>query len=73
MFSVFVSGQRVHRDSYYGAQKSLSDYGNTKDFSYTIGTQYNAKFENSNLIIGVENNGVWLKDKKLGYADISNG
>lgn len=73
LFSVFVSGQRVHRDSYYGAQKSLSDYGNTKDFSYTIGTQYNAKFENSNLIIGVENNGVWLKDKKLGYADISNG
>lgn len=72
LFSVFVSGQRVNRDSYYGAEKSLSDYGNTKDFSYTIGTQYNAKFGNSNLVVGIENDGAWLKDKKLGYADIDN-
>ena len=72
LFSIYVSGQRINRDSYYGANKSLSDYGNTKDFSYTIGTQYNAIFENSNLVAGVENNGTWLKDKKLGYPDINN-
>lgn len=72
LFSVYVSGQRVNRDSYYGAEQSLSDYGNTKDFSYTIGTQYNAKFGNSNLVVGIENVGAWLKDKKLGYADIDN-
>lgn len=72
LFSIYISGQRVNRDSYYGAKKSLSDYGNTKDFSYTIGTQYNAKFGISNLVIGIENDGAWLKDKKLGCADIDN-
>jgi len=72
LFSIYVSGQRVNRDSYYGAEKSLSDYGNTKDFSYTIGAQYNAKFGISNLVVGIENDGAWLKDKKLGYADIDN-
>ncbi|MBI9055804.1 MAG: TonB-dependent receptor [Bacteroidales bacterium] len=72
LFSIYISGQRVNRDSYYGAKKSLSDYGNTKDFSYTIGTQYNAKFGISNLVIGIENGGAWLKDKKLGCADIDN-
>ncbi len=72
MFSIYVSGQRINRDSYYGANKSLSDYGNTKDFSYTMGTQYNAKFKKSSLVIGIENEGASLKDKKLGYSDIEN-
>jgi len=70
LFTVYVSGQRVDRDSYYGAGQSLSDYGNTNDFSYTIGSQYNAKFGISNLILGIENDGAWLKDKKLGYPDL---
>lgn len=72
LFSVFASGQKVDRGSYYGAEKSLKDYGNTSDFSYTIGAQYNATFGASNLIVGAENNGGWLKDEKLGYADIEN-
>ena len=72
LFSIFVSGLRVNRDSYYGAEKSLSDYGNTQDFSYTMGIQYNANFGISNFVVGLENDGEWLKDKKLGYADIAN-
>ena len=72
LFSVFASGQKINRDSYYGANKSLSDYGNTKDFSYTIGAQYNAKFGISNLVLGIENQGAWLIDQKLGYLDIDN-
>ncbi|MBT6765560.1 MAG: TonB-dependent receptor, partial [Prolixibacteraceae bacterium] len=72
LFSVYASGQRVNRDSYYGAEKSLSDYGNTKDFSYTIGAQYNAKFEKSSLVVGIENEGALLIDKKLGYLDYEN-
>lgn len=72
MFSAFISGQKVDRDSYYGAEKSLKDYGNTKDFSYTIGAQYNANLGMSNLIMGVEHNGASLKDQKLGYADFDN-
>ncbi|MEA3317536.1 MAG: TonB-dependent receptor [Bacteroidota bacterium] len=69
--SIYTSGQSVDRDSYYGANKSLNDYGKTTDFSYTIGTQYNANFTNSNLVMGVEQIGAWLKDKKLGYLDYS--
>lgn len=67
--SVYVSGQNVDRDSYYGANQSLSDYGNTKDFSYTSGAQYNAVLGESNLLLGIENNGAWLTDKKLGYIN----
>lgn len=72
LFSIYASGQRVNRESYYGAEKSLSDYGNTKDFSYTIGAQYNAKFGSSILVVGIESDGAWLIDKKLGYPDINN-
>ncbi|NQT76176.1 MAG: TonB-dependent receptor [Bacteroidetes bacterium] len=72
LFSMYISAQRVDRDSYYGANQSLSDYGNTKDFSYVAGTQYDAKFGNSGLIVGIENQGACLKDKKLGYPDIDN-
>ncbi|PWD98052.1 TonB-dependent receptor [Marinilabilia rubra] len=67
--SVYVSGQNVDRDSYYGANQSLSDYGNTKDFSYTAGAQYNAVLGETNLLLGIEDNGAWLTDKKLGYIN----
>lgn len=72
LLSIFASGQYIDRDSYYGAEKSLSDYGNTKDFSYSFGAQYNAEFNNSKLIFGVENNGSWMEDLKLGYPDFDN-
>lgn len=71
-WSVYVSGQRVDRDSYYGAEQSLKDYGNTKGFTYTAGTQYNAFFNNSNITFGLEHVGETLKDKKLGYLDVEN-
>jgi outer membrane receptor for ferrienterochelin and colicins len=72
LFSVYASAQRINRDSYYGAEQSLSDYGNTKDLSYVVGMQYKANFKTSNLIIGIEDNGAILKDIKLGYLDIEN-
>lgn len=72
LLSVYASGQNVVRDSYYGANKSLKDYGSTKGFTYTIGTQYSAKFNKSNLVVGVENRNETLKDIKLGYLDIDN-
>lgn len=70
LLSVFFSGQNVNRDSYYGANQSLKDYGNTKGFTYTVGAQYSANFTISNLIVGIENRSETLKDKKLGYLDI---
>lgn len=72
LLSVYLSGQGVDRDSYYGANQSLSDYGNTKDFSYTAGAQYNASFGISNAVFGIEQIGGWLEDTKLGFPDLDN-
>ncbi|MBW8333891.1 MAG: TonB-dependent receptor [Prolixibacteraceae bacterium] len=72
MLSVFASGQFLNRDSYYGANYSLSDYGNSKDKTYNMGVQYKAMFGNSSLIGGIENTGGFLTDKKMGYPDYEN-
>ncbi|MAE07869.1 MAG: TonB-dependent receptor [Bacteroidetes bacterium] len=72
MLSIYASGQGVFRDSYYGANMSLKDYGKTNDFTYTVGAQYNATLRNAKLTVGVENDGGFLKDNKLGYPDFEN-
>ena len=71
-FSLYISGQKVDRDSYYGANQSLKDYGKTEGFTYVAGAQYNAVFNKSNLIGGIEYRGETLEDEKLGYRDIDN-
>lgn len=72
LWSVYGSGQLVNRDSYYGAEQSLKDYGTTRGFTAVVGTQYNARFEGSNFTVGLENRMETLKDKKLGYPDNEN-
>ena len=72
LLSLYASGQFLNRDSYYGAEQSLSDYGNSKDNTYNIGAQYKTVFENSTLVYGVENTGGFLLDKKLGYPNLDN-
>ena len=72
LWSVYTSGQHVLRDSYYGAEKSLADYGKTKGRTYSFGSQYNAQFSSSSLIIGIEERIDLLNDKKLGYPDREN-
>lgn len=70
LLTVFASGQYLDRDSYYGANQSLSDYGNTKDKTFNIGAQYKASVNDiSTLIGGVEHTGSHLTDKKLGYPE----
>jgi len=71
LLSVYASGQYLDRDSYYGANKSLGSYGNTKDKTYNIGAQYKTSFSTSSLIGGAEYTGSHLKDKKLGYPEYS--
>jgi len=73
-FSAFLSMQHVDRDSYYGAEQDLSAYGRTRDFTYAAGIQYIRQFDHflfapSTLISGLESNGSWLKDEKLGYFE----
>ncbi len=72
LFSVYASGQYLVRDSYYGANRSLSDYGNSRDHTYNVGSQYKAMFGSSSLVAGIENTGGFLIDKKLGYPDYEN-
>jgi len=68
--SVYASGQGVFRNSYYGANASLSDYGKTRDNTYNIGAQYNARFGTSDLVAGIEQTTNHLLDKKQGYYDL---
>lgn len=69
ILSVYVSGQYIHRDSYYGANQSLKDFGETIDFTFAAGIQYLAKFRNSSLTTGIDDQGNSLNDVKLGYPD----
>jgi outer membrane receptor for ferrienterochelin and colicins len=72
MLSVFASAQNVNRASYYGAEQSLSDYGYTTDLTYSLGTQYKLQLNGMGAVIGLENQGGYLNDKKLGYPDYDN-
>lgn len=72
ILSVFASAQKVDRDSYYGANQSLSSYGTTNDLSYVMGTQYKMVLNSTGFTFGVENQAGGLKDQKLGYPDLEN-
>jgi len=72
LLSVYASGQYVGRNSYYGAGRSLEDYGWSTDHTYNIGAQYKSFFEKYTVVAGIENTGGFLLDKKLGYPDYDN-
>jgi len=72
MLSLYASGQFLNRDSYYGANQSLKDYGNTRDHTYNLGLQYKAVFNGSSVVLGLENTSGFMLDKKLGYPDLDN-
>lgn len=68
--SFFMSGAEVERDSYYGANQSLTDYGRTDNLSLHSGVQYEKNFDNSTLIAGAEYLRETILDKKLGFSDL---
>lgn len=72
LWSVYVAGQQVMRESYYGADQSLKDYGKTRGNTFSTGTEYNAHFGSSNLTLGIENRFELLNDRKMGYPDWEN-
>ncbi len=72
VMTLYGSTQLVTRDSYYGAGRSLADYGFTRDITYNFGGQYKFDFNMASLLVGMENTGGKLTDKKLGYADWQN-
>ncbi|MCA1756025.1 MAG: TonB-dependent receptor [Bacteroidales bacterium] len=72
LWSVYVSGMSVTRDSYYGASRSLKDYGITDETDYSVGTQYTGHFKSGTLTTGAEVRGAKLNDRKLSYQDFDN-
>ena len=73
MWSVYGSTQNVDRASYYGAEQSLADYGQTDGLTYNIGTQFKSDFGDNSIITGIEAVNDVLEDNKLGYYDIETG
>jgi outer membrane receptor for ferrienterochelin and colicins len=53
----YLSAQKLNRDSYYGANRSLRDYGRSGDLTWNTGLQYKAHFGNSSVIGGIESTG----------------
>lgn len=72
LLSVYGSTQLLHRNSYYGANQSLSDYGHSRDLTYNAGIQYKVSLDKSSLVTGIEHTGGFLTDNKLGYPDYDN-
>lgn len=69
LLSIYGSGQFVDRDSYYGANRSLSDYGYTEDRTGVAGAQYKTWYNNTSFVTGLEYIFSHLEDTKLGYRD----
>jgi len=72
LLTVFATAQHLLRDSYYGANKSLTGYGKSEDLTLNTGLQYKAILGNSSILAGIENTGGFLQDEKLGYPDYNN-
>ncbi|QGY47179.1 TonB-dependent receptor [Maribellus comscasis] len=69
--TTYASAQRVSRGSYYGAQRDLDAYGDTKNLTSSLGAHYNFHsdmflFAPSTTIIGIDNTNDYLHDVKLG-------
>ncbi len=70
LLSVYGSAQNVDRASYYGANQSLSDYGQTDGLTFNVGTQFKADFGKNSLVTGIELVHDDMLDQKLGYLDL---
>lgn len=75
--NTYFSFQNTDRNSYYGADKSLMNYGLTHDLMYMAGAQYTHLFSNllflpANLTMGTEYNTDKLRDEAIGYEEFTN-
>lgn len=67
-FSVYLSGQRTLRDSYYGAGQDPNAYGTTTDASLTAGVQYVREWGKTfTLTLGSELQRNQVHDRMPGY------
>ncbi len=71
MLSVYGSMQNIDRASYYGAEQSLKDYGQTNGLTYNIGTQFKSDFGKNSVVAGIELVHDDMNDQKLGFPEYS--
>ena len=69
--SAYISAQHVNRSSYYGAQQDPNAYGDTKNLTTSVGTNYSMNsdhfiFAPSSTVFGIDNVNDYLHDTKLG-------
>ena len=74
--NVFGSLQHINRESYYGASMDPNAYGETKDLTWVVGSQYVYKCDNclfmpADLTAGVEYNQDHLEDNMWGYNRVT--
>lgn len=72
LLSVFFSAQNIDRDSYFGANRSLADYGRTDDLTFNSGINYRKDMKKGTLIFGSDLTSGKLTDNKPGYPDLDN-
>lgn len=70
--NVYISGQTIDRDSYFGTHQMLDAYGTTFDATIVGGVQYTYEmkkclFMPAFLTAGIEYTNNYLKDQFLGY------
>ncbi|KGN78970.1 TonB-dependent receptor [Porphyromonadaceae bacterium COT-184 OH4590] len=70
---MFVSGQLIDRDSYFGAEKGANAYGKTNDKTFAAGTKYSFNMEKllflpAQLTAGIEYNFNTIHDKFAGLG-----
>ncbi len=77
-YTIYASGQRTNRDSYYGglgggrtaadSTLALNAYGITEDLAIVAGVQYNHYFDNNDVLTaGIENQTNDTQDEIAGY------
>lgn len=71
-FNVYSSAQNIQRKSYYGTQQDPNAYGNTKNTTFVIGTQYTHDIDTllflpADLTFGTEFNSDEINDVIPGY------
>lgn len=74
--NIFGSLQHINRESYYGAGMDPNAYGETRDLTWVVGSQYVYKFADclfmpADLTAGIEYNQDHLNDNMWGYGRVT--
>lgn len=72
LLTIVTAAQNINRNSYFGAERSLEDYGKAHDITSNTAITYKKELSNGNLVFGGEMTLGRLKDIDQGYPDFDN-